>query len=41
VPRPLTELPQDADMPIPTAQSRPVTPIAQEALGDLAGPPRR
>jgi len=41
VPFALTELPSDVDAPIPTAQSRPSTPIAQELLGTLAGAPRR
>jgi len=41
IPRAMTELPQDIDMPIPTAQSRPSRPVDQEPLGALAGPPRR
>jgi len=41
VPFALTELPSDVDAPIPTAQSRPSTPIAQELLGTLAGAPHR
>jgi len=39
-PKPLVNLPRDPDAPIATAQSRPTVPVAQEAIGALAGAPR-